>query len=280
MVRREVLRGIALPLTQVGEEFPLVCPGCSGDIQLISFIIEPGHIRKILTFGRAARASLPRRLRRCHGPLAPSSNAADQPTPSGKTFVYKQSAGQPREMEIYFPLKHNPHRSKVPGLILFHGGGWGGGTLRQFRTTCHSFASRGLGTATANYRMLAKAETAKLLPGETRKRVCRTDAKSASRWFKRHAKEFGIDPARIITGGGSAGGHISVLATTHQGLNDPVDMKDVDASVVAYLLCNPAFACDDRHDPEVDVLGYLKRDLPLAIIFFGTKDPWNVGWDA
>jgi hypothetical protein len=33
----------------VWEEFPLECPACGGDIRLISFITEPGAIRKILT---------------------------------------------------------------------------------------------------------------------------------------------------------------------------------------------------------------------------------------
>ena len=33
---------------RVGEEFPLQCPSCGGDIWLIAFIAEPGPIRKIL----------------------------------------------------------------------------------------------------------------------------------------------------------------------------------------------------------------------------------------
>ena len=36
-------------LARVGEEFPLVCPNCGGDIGLISFITQPETIRKILT---------------------------------------------------------------------------------------------------------------------------------------------------------------------------------------------------------------------------------------
>jgi hypothetical protein len=36
-------------MARVGEEFPLQCPGCGGDIRLIAFITEPGPIRKILT---------------------------------------------------------------------------------------------------------------------------------------------------------------------------------------------------------------------------------------
>ena len=33
----------------LGEAFPLACPNCGGDIGLISFITQPGPIRKILT---------------------------------------------------------------------------------------------------------------------------------------------------------------------------------------------------------------------------------------
>jgi hypothetical protein len=36
-------------LARVAEEFPLACPNCGGDIRLISFITDPGPIRKILT---------------------------------------------------------------------------------------------------------------------------------------------------------------------------------------------------------------------------------------
>ena len=36
-------------MARVGEEFPLECPGCGGDIRLIAFITKPGPIRKVLT---------------------------------------------------------------------------------------------------------------------------------------------------------------------------------------------------------------------------------------
>ena len=197
--------------------------------------------------------------------------------PAGKPYIYKHSAGKPRQMEIYFPPEHDPAKAKVPGMILFHGGSWTGGSLSQFRIACAYFASRGLVCATAEYQMLPK--NAKLPAGETRKRVCVTDAKSAIRWFKQHANELGIDPQRIITGGGSAGGHISALATLNPGLNDPADPKDIDTSVVAYLWFNPAFAVDDTKDPEIDILRHLKADLPPAIAFFGDMDNWKKGWD-
>ena len=183
-------------------------------------------------------------------------------------------------MEIYFPPHHDPAKAHVPGLILFHGGGWRGGDLRQFRAACAYFAGRGLVCATVEYQMLAKGEGAKLPKGESIKRVCVTDAKSAIRWFKQHAAELGIDPKRIITGGGSAGGHISALATLNAGLNDPADPKDIDTHVVAYLWFNPAFAASDSSDPEIDILHHLKKDMAPSIAFFGDQDTWKAGWDT
>ena len=200
--------------------------------------------------------------------------------PAGQPYLYKTSAGKERQMEIYFPPNHDPSKAKVPGMILFHGGGWGGGSLKQFRIACAYFASRGLVCATAEYQMLSKADAAKLPPGVTRKRVCVTDAKSAIRWFKQKAPELGIDPQRIITGGGSAGGHISALATLNPGLNDPADPQEIDTRVVAYLWFNPAFSSDDAQDPEVDVLRHLTKDTAPAIAFFGDQDTWKKGWDV
>jgi acetyl esterase/lipase len=201
--------------------------------------------------------------------------------PAGKPYVYKTSAGVERKMEIFFPASHNPENTKVPGVILFHGGGWQGGELGQFRFACNYLASRGLVCATAEYQMLGKGRGgAKLPPGESAKRVCVTDAKSSIRWFKQNAGMLGIDPDRVITGGGSAGGHISALATMNPGLNDPADPKDIDTRVAAYLWFNPAFEASDKSDPEIDILSHLKPDLPPTIVFFGDKDSWKKGWDV
>ncbi len=200
--------------------------------------------------------------------------------PKGKSYVYKTSAGMPREMEIYFPPGHDPSNSNVPGLILFHGGGWGSGSLQQFRAACSYFASRGLVCATAEYQMLTKEQAAALPERNHRKRVCITDAKSAIRWFKKNATELGIDPNRIITGGGSAGGHISTLATLNPGLNDPADTEEFDTSVVAYLLFNPAYSPADESDPEIDVLNHLSASMAPAVAFFGDQDKWKKGFDT
>ena len=52
--------------------------------------------------------------------------------PKGEVYVYKQVDGVNREMEIYFPKGHDASKKTVPGIILFHGGGWGGGSRVAF----------------------------------------------------------------------------------------------------------------------------------------------------
>lgn len=211
-------------------------------------------------------------------PQSPKNSLSPPKTPEGKLYVYKQSAGKPRSMEVYFPPKHDPKTARVPGVLMFHGGGWSGGNLSQFRALCHYLAQRGLVTATANYRMLGEAEVRQLPAGETRKRVCITDAKSALRWFKQHADELGVDSNKIITGGGSAGGHIALLATSNPELNDPNDPADINTDVVAYLLFNPAIALDDHKDSQIDAMKQVRSSLAPALVVFGDKDVWKEGW--
>lgn len=189
-------------------------------------------------------------------------------TPPGKSYVYKSPGGTPLSMEIYFPKDWEPRKQSVPGVIMFHGGSWTGGSLDQFRHACAYYASRGLVAATVSYRL-----------GEG-KQTCVTDAKSAIRWMKQNAGQLGIDPKRIIAGGGSAGGHIALLATVAHGLDDPADPGDLDPSVVAYLLFNPAFSPGDMNTPEVCALEQVKAPLAPAILMFGVNDTWKPGGDA
>ena len=199
--------------------------------------------------------------------------------PEGKVHIYKKVGDSDREIEIFFPKNHSLSTKAVPGIIMFHGGGWGGGHRKQFRSLCHYFSTRGLVAATVTYQLATKAGANKVKGTKSRKRVCITDAKSAIRWYKQNADKLGIDPRKIIAGGGSAGGHISLLATTNPGLNDPSDPKEYDANVAAYLLFNPALSTGDAKDPEVDFLQHLKADFPPAIVFFGSEDNWmKKGW--
>ncbi|MBK1875876.1 alpha/beta hydrolase fold domain-containing protein [Pelagicoccus mobilis] len=202
------------------------------------------------------------------------ANQAADPAP-GKAYTYKEANGVTLDVEIYFPEDWEPS-DKRPAMILFHGGGWGKGSLKAFRYQSAYFASRGLVAATASYTLAGKQKDQ--VEGVSRKRVCIVDAKSAIRWMKENGNQLGIDPEKIIAGGGSAGGHICMLATNNPGLNDPNDSDAYDTSVAAYVLFNPAFGAVDSRDPEVHILKHLKENFPPAVVFFGTKDKWLKGW--
>ncbi|MEN8663042.1 MAG: alpha/beta hydrolase fold domain-containing protein [Lentimonas sp.] len=209
------------------------------------------------------------------GPLKEHVSSAHSSEVNVYTFRSEKVNGKTGEIEIHFPKRHDASEAKRPAVIMFHGGGWGSGSRKQFTPFCEYLASRGLVAATVTYALAKKSTT----PGISRKRVCIEDAKSAIRWYKQHADELGIDPQRIIAGGGSAGGHISLLATTNSGLNKPNDPKGYDTDVLAYLLFNPALGVEDSKDSEVNFLKHLKADLPPSITFFGSEDKkWFTGW--
>ena len=56
-----------------------------------------------------------------------TNSAHSNDIPEGKIYSYKEEDGITREMEIHFPRDHDPSTESVPGIIMFHGGGWGGG---------------------------------------------------------------------------------------------------------------------------------------------------------
>jgi acetyl esterase len=211
-------------------------------------------------------------------PLTAAERVYSNNPPQGKTYVYKTVNGVASELEIYFPKVKS--KEPVPGIILFHGGGWGGGSREMFSYQCNYFASRGLVAATVTYRLATKQEKQDMKGEKSFKRLGIPDAKSAIRWFKQHAAELGVDPRRIIAGGGSAGGHISLLATTNTGLNDPKDPPGYDTSVAAYVLFNPALSAGDARDSEIDFMQQVKAGFPPAIVFFGSNDKWmKNGWN-
>jgi acetyl esterase/lipase len=69
------------------------------------------------------------------------------------------------------------------------------------------------------------------------------DAKHAIAWMKANAADYNINPETIVIGGGSSGGHISLLAAYTQTNKQfmPADLEGVDSSVKAVIsLYGPA----------------------------------------
>ena len=128
-----------------------------------------------------------------------------------------------RELKLYV---YQPHARKLetplPAIVFFHGGGWVGGSTAQFLHHCEHLAQRGIVAIEADYRHLDKSKKDPPL-------ICVQDAKSAMRWVRSHAAELGIDPDRIASSGGSAGGHLAAFVGMVDGSDDPQDDTKVSA---------------------------------------------------
>lgn len=198
-----------------------------------------------------------------------SSQAADP-----ITHVYKKVSDRELTLNAFNPPDWKAADQR-PAIVFFHGGGWVGGSPKQFLKHCEYLSTRGMVAIEADYRHIAKGD--KGPPTD-----CVHDAKSAMRWVRSHAKELGIDPNRIAAGGGSAGGHLAAFVGMVDGLDDPVDDLKVSAKANALTLFNPVFdngpdqgwgreRVGDRFK-EFSPAHNITKDDPPAIIFLGTQD--------
>src|SRR4051812_16867304 len=107
--------------------------------------------------------------------------------------LYRKAPEGELYLHIFFPPDWKRADAR-PAIILFFGGGWTKGSYQQLVPQAEYFASRGLVAASADYRIESKHHTT---PDKSVE-----DAKSAIRWVRIHARELGIDPDKIIAGGG------------------------------------------------------------------------------
>ena len=211
---------------------------------------------------------------RTEGRSAPSREkpSAEKKEPIGEPRVYKTIGKRDLKLFVVKPggWKATDHR---PGLVMFHGGGWIGGTPSQFNMQAEYFASRGMVCTLVQYRFVRQ-------PG-TPPTVCIQDAKSAMRWVRSHAAELGIDPQRIAAAGGSAGGHLAAFTGMVDGMDDPADDLKVSAKPAAMVLFNPVFnngpgqygrdRIGDRFK-EFSPAHNITSNAPPAIVLLGTED--------
>lgn len=193
--------------------------------------------------------------------------------PVGQRYTYK-TVGD-RELSIYVTKPTDWQSGDTrPAIVFFHGGGWVAGAPGQFTEHSKYFASRGLVCFQVQYRLLDKKNND---PPVT----CVQDAKSAMRWVRSRAKEFGIDPNRIASGGGSAGGHLAAFVGAVDGGDAATDDLSVSAKSNAMLLFNPVYdngpdgwgtaRVGDRYR-EFSPAHNLSKDDPPSIVFLGSAD--------
>lgn len=112
--------------------------------------------------------------------------------------VYSRAGGVDRLADVYIPET----RMAPPVVLWLHGGGWRFGD-RRLAPDLASFAQRsGLAAVSIDYRLSDEAK----FPAPVE------DVKTAARWVRSAAREFGVDGGRIGLWGSSAGGHLAACA--------------------------------------------------------------------
>lgn len=195
---------------------------------------------------------------------------AEAVPPTGNKHVYKTIDG--RDLKIYVTKPADWKKTdKSPAIVFFHGGGWTGGAPGQFTEHSQYLADRGMVAFQVEYRLLNRKASD---PPET----CVADATDALRWVRSKADEFGIDPDRVATGGGSAGGHLAAYLGC---ISSKSDGSTISAKANAMALFNPVYdngpkgwgtkRVGDRY-PEFSPFHNVSKDDPPNIVFLGSKD--------
>lgn len=205
--------------------------------------------------------------------VANSSSAV----PPGTAHIYKtvKEDDAQRSLTIYVTQPESEPAKPRPAIVFFHGGGWVGGAPGQFTEHAAYFASRGVVCFQVEYRLLDKTSNA---PPET----CTQDAVSAMQWVRSHCQQFNIDPNRIATAGGSAGGHLAAYLGSVAPRDMTVDeLNRVSTRPNAMLLFNPVY--DNGPEgwgtkrvqgrfPEFSPIHNIDSETPPNIVFLGTND--------
>jgi acetyl esterase/lipase len=96
-----------------------------------------------------------------------------------------------------------------PAIVCIHGGGFRAGHRDSYNGLCLKLAEHGYVAVTVGYRLAPKYQ----FPAAVH------DTKAAVRWLRASARHFNVDPHRIGTTGGSAGGHLAQFLGVTSGVS-------------------------------------------------------------
>ena len=115
------------------------------------------------------------------------------------TEVFARPDGQELKLDFYAPPFAKDTTRRPPCLVVIHGGGWDGGDRKQLDAWNSRWAARGYAVAAISYRLAPRW----IWPAQ------RDDILAAIAWLKANAVRLGLDPARLILLGRSAGGQLA-----------------------------------------------------------------------
>ena len=184
-----------------------------------------------------------------------------------KKIIYREVGGTNLQLHVFDPPSPPRAETKRPAILFFFGGGWTHGTPIQFYPECQHFADRGYVAISAEYRIASTDHTTPFESAE--------DAKAAFAWVVAHADKLGIDSARIVVAGASAGGHLATLCGLDRNLPArPAALllwyPVLDTSPMGYR--HPSIGARFAELSPIHLLAANPRMLPSTLIMVGDAD--------
>jgi acetyl esterase/lipase len=198
--------------------------------------------------------------------------------------VYTQVGDWQGKMDIYLPPKN---ATPSPVVINIHGGGWNHG-VKESQTGFSTFFKAGWAVANIEYRLTGQATAPAAVE----------DARCALIYLIKNASQLNIDPKKIVVMGGSAGGHLALMAgllgNDHRfDANCPgVEEIQVAAIINKYGIADVgdwaygpnirsksatnwlgAKANDEAFIRSVSPINYVSKNSPPVFIVHGDADP-------
>jgi len=202
------------------------------------------------------------------------AGAADAGPAVKKLNVEYKRIGMTR-LRMYGALPESPApEGGRAAIIFFFAGGWAEGSPKQFEQQCIHYAGRGMAAFAPDYRVYRRQRT---LPFRAV-----SDAKSAVRWVRSRAAEYGINPDMIVAAGGSAGGHLAACTAMIDDFEDAGEDLTVSSRPNALVLFNPAVDTSPMEGAAgprlmaaataISPVDHVRKGLPPTIVFHGKAD--------
>jgi acetyl esterase/lipase len=182
-----------------------------------------------------------------------------------------------QKLDIYLP---DEGEGPFPVIVAIHGGAFMGCDKADLQVLpMLEGLKRGYAVISINYRMSGEAKFPALVQ----------DAKAVVRWVRANAKQYKLDPQKVVAWGGSAGGYLSTMLGTSAGITELEDLSlgnpdqpcTVQAVVAWYgptnflkmdeqlaasgLLPPPGFRHNEANSPESLLLGQLITEIPEKV---------------
>jgi acetyl esterase/lipase len=197
-----------------------------------------------------------------------------------------------QRLDVMYPNAAGPKgTTTLPGVIMFHGGGWIDNKPAALKASMSSFFSRflkhGFLVCNVEYRLADGTANGAIAPAADQ------DALLAAKWFWDHMDYYHVDKTRYVTTGASAGGQLALMVgmatpAAQLGPTSPTDYTIAaivngygPADVTDLLAKNVSFAVQwiPANTPnraalakQVSPVTYVRQDVPPLITVQGNMD--------